>query len=62
MFLDLRDFPGDPIQEKIVHDYEIIKMIGDSDRCRGNGWRRAGIYFCKRRITRRQTWATSIRH
>lgn len=22
--LDLRDFPGDPIQEKIVHDYEII--------------------------------------
>ena len=23
--LDLRDFPGDPIQEKIVHDYNIIK-------------------------------------
>ena len=23
--LDLRDFPGDPIQDKIVHDYEIIK-------------------------------------
>ena len=23
--LDLRDFPGDPIQEKIVHDYEVIK-------------------------------------
>lgn len=22
--LDLRDFPGDPIQDKIVHDYEII--------------------------------------
>ncbi len=22
--LDLRDFPGDPIQEKVVHDYEII--------------------------------------
>ena len=22
--LDLRDFPGDPIQEKIVHDYHII--------------------------------------
>ena len=22
--LDLRDFPGDKIQEKIVHDYEII--------------------------------------
>jgi homoserine dehydrogenase len=23
--LDLRDFPGDPIQDKIVHDYEVIK-------------------------------------
>ena len=23
--LDLRDFPGQPIQEKIVHDYEVIK-------------------------------------
>lgn len=22
--LDLRDFPGDPVQEKIVHDYDII--------------------------------------
>lgn len=22
--LDLRDFPGDPVQEKVVHDYEVI--------------------------------------
>ena len=22
--LDLRDFPGNPIQERIVHDYDII--------------------------------------
>ena len=22
--LDLRDFPGDPVQEVLVHDYEII--------------------------------------
>ncbi len=22
--LDLRDFPGDPVQEKIVHDYEVV--------------------------------------
>lgn len=22
--LDLRDFPGDPVQEKIVHDYKVI--------------------------------------
>lgn len=27
--LDLRDFPGDPIQEKIVHDYQTI--INDSE-------------------------------
>ena len=30
--LDLRDFPGDPIQEKIVHDYDVIVMI------RRSGW------------------------
>ena len=24
--LDLRDFPGDPIQDKIVHDYNIILL------------------------------------
>lgn len=23
--LDLRDFPGDPVQEKIVHDFEVIR-------------------------------------
>ena len=22
--LDLRDFPGDPVQEKIVHDFETV--------------------------------------
>lgn len=27
--LDLRNFPGDPIQEKIVHDYEVV--INDPD-------------------------------
>ena len=27
--LDLRDFPGDPIQEKIVHDYQVI--LDDSE-------------------------------
>ena len=25
--LDLRDFPGDPNEDKIVHDYESLKMI-----------------------------------
>ncbi len=27
--LDLRDFPGDPIQEKVVHDYE--KIVNDDE-------------------------------
>lgn len=27
--LDLRDFPGDPIQEKVVHDYEVILKDDD---------------------------------
>lgn len=27
--LDLRDFPGDPVQEKIVHDYDVI--LNDPD-------------------------------
>lgn len=32
--LDLRDFPGDPIQDKIVHDYQIIlNDPGGFDRC-----------------------------
>lgn len=29
--LDLRDFPGDPIQEKVVHDYEIIAKDPEVD-------------------------------
>ena len=27
--LDLRDFPGDPVQEKVVHDFEIV--VNDSE-------------------------------
>ena len=23
--LDLRDFPGDPVQEKVVHDFDVIE-------------------------------------
>lgn len=29
--LDLRDFPGDPIQDRVVHDYEIIKNDPEID-------------------------------
>ena len=25
--LDLRDFPGDPVQEKIVHDFEKLRLF-----------------------------------
>ena len=42
--LDLRDFPGDPIQEKIVHDYQVILdddcihgMNALAEVCRQNG-------------------------
>ena len=46
MYLDLRDFPGDPIQEKIVHDYDIILNDPESpDRCGGHGRCGTGLYF-----------------
>ena len=38
--LDLRDFPGDPVEKVLVHDYEIIAS-------RSYGRNRAGIYLCK---------------
>ena len=28
--LDLRDFPGDPVQDILVHDYSIIAQISSS--------------------------------
>ena len=28
--LDLRDFPGDPNADKVVHDYDIIDVLPDS--------------------------------
>ena len=43
--LDLRDFPGDPIQEKIIHDFDTI--VNDPEiqivvEVRG------GIYICEK--------------
>ena len=46
--LDLRDFPGDKIQEKIVHDYEIIlndPEIGIVVEVMGCG---TGEYLCQK--------------
>ena len=46
--LDLRDFPGDPVEKVLVHDYEIIANDPEVDICsRSYGWNRAGIYLCK---------------
>jgi len=44
--LDMKDFPGDPVQEKIVHDFETI--VSDEDvkivvEVMGG----AGLYVCK---------------
>ena len=41
--LDLRDFPGDPVEEILTHDFETIVNDAEVD----NGRRRAGIYICK---------------
>lgn len=46
--LDMKDFPGDPVQEKIVHDFETI--VSDEDVqivVESNGRNRAGLYVCK---------------
>lgn len=48
--LDLREFPGDPHEAQIVHDFEIIgKRRRSRDRCRGDGRRQSGIQVCKMR-------------
>ena len=44
--LDLRDFPGDPIQEKIVHDIDVSgKERGDIQQSAcGKAWRDSSVY------------------
>ena len=37
--LDIRDFPEDPIQEKIIHDFETII----------SGRNRASVYLCEKK-------------
>lgn len=44
--LDLRDFPGDPVEKVLVHDYETIINDPEVDIDSGsNGWCRTGVYF-----------------
>lgn len=54
--LDLRDFEGDPIQEKIVHDYKVIAEDPEvAIVVEDNGWRGASVYFCKNNVRGRKT-------
>ena len=36
--LDMKDFPGDPVQEKIVHDFETIVSDEDAWQHRIKHW------------------------
>ena len=45
--LDLRDFPGDPVEKVLVHEYEIIANDPEVDIVVEVWWNRAGIYLCK---------------
>lgn len=46
--LDMKDFPGDPVQDKIIHDFETIVSDEEStDCCGSDGWYRTGVYICK---------------
>ena len=42
--LDLRDFPGDPVEKVLVHDYDVIANDPEVDIV---GRNRAGIHLCK---------------
>ena len=44
--LDIRDFPEDPIQEKVIHDFETI--ISDDGR------NRASVYLCEKKPSCRE--------
>ena len=46
--LDIRDFPEDPIQEKIIHDFETI-ISDDEIRCGSHGRNRASVYLCEKK-------------
>ena len=45
--LDLREFPGDPYEAQIVHDFEIIEKDEEVEIVRGDGRRQSGIQVCK---------------
>lgn len=54
--LDLRDFEGDPIQEKIVHDYKVIAEDPEvAIVVEIMGGVETGVYFCKNNVRGRKT-------
>ena len=64
--LDLRDFPGDPVQEKIVHDYEVIandpeikivvEVMGGTNPAYTFELPFLKIWFCVHRAARMAKW------
>ena len=53
--LDLRDFPGDPIQEKIVHDFDVIFKLIRRLKLSLKLWAVwSGVYFHKKSTARRK--------
>lgn len=58
--LDLRDFPGDPYEDKVVHDYEVI--INDEEVsiiCETMGGLRPAYDFTKRALLKGKSVCTS---
>lgn len=46
--LDLREFPGDPNAQKVVHDVEVILQDPGGSHCGGDDGRRGtGLYLYK---------------
>ena len=52
--LDLRDFPGDPVEKVLVHDYEVIVNDPEVDIVVEVGRDRAGLYLCKKSASGRK--------
>lgn len=47
--LDIRDFPEDPIQEKIIHDFETIISDDETESLWKSWENRASVYLCEKK-------------
>ena len=60
--LDLREFPGDPVEEILVHDFEQIVNDPEVQNCsRSNGRNRCCLYFTKRALKPARVCAPQIK-